>query len=333
MKKQLLSAVLILALLCTVSVCALAEDDIAETTAITWKEVEKEIEAADLDGEYVFFDDVAMKMWIPDGFQPVDLKPEETDSGLIASYTTEDKAARIDVSCPDLEGKNLDELVPALKEEGFSDVEIIDLNGYPMLGYKDEESDSMCAIFAADPGIYLHVMITPYSDSRLGSVANLIVCSLQPETFLEMKWEAVEKLLAEAEIKGDFVAIPEAESKIWIPEQFESIALTQEDRDEGFINYFGTADQNAAVSVVYVDVGGMTLEEYLARVEDIGINDAAIGTVNGNPAVGYTMEENNSASISFATENGCILEITFAPITDEAYRFLGNAILCSVQAA
>ena len=79
--KKLFSVMLILALLCSISVCAFAEE---ETTVMNWKDAEKTMKKAGIKGDFVTFDEVEVKRWLPDLFQPVDLTQEDRDSGYIA---------------------------------------------------------------------------------------------------------------------------------------------------------------------------------------------------------------------------------------------------------
>ena len=170
----------------------------------------------------------------------------------------------------------------------------------------------------------------------------VLLCSISVCAFAEektakeektvMNWEDAEKTMKKAGIKGDFVTLDEVEVKMWLPDTFQPVELTPEDLDSGYIAYYATEDSAAAIAVVYVDVGGMKLDEYLKALKDLGIEDAEIVTVNGNEAVSYTLEDNDSASLSFATDQGYILEFTFAPRSDEAFGPIGAAILTSVQA-
>ena len=163
-------------------------------------------------------------------------------------------------------------------------------------------------------------------------LCSISVCAFAEEETTVMNWKDAEKTMKKAGIKGDFVTLDEVEVKMWLPDMFQPVELTPEDLDSGYIAYYATEDSAAAIAVVYVDVGGMKLDEYLEALKDLDIEDAEIVTVNGNEAVSYTLEDNDSASLSFATEQGYILEFTFAPRSDEAFGPIGTAILTSVQA-
>ena len=154
-----------------------------------------------------------------------------------------------------------------------------------------------------------------------------------PESFLEMKWEDAEKLLDASGIKGDFFPIPETGMKVWVPEGFQPVTLAQEYLDSGYKAYYETGDGKAAIAATHLYVKDKSAEEYLESVKKQGIEDGAIGTVNGRRAVGYTMPEEGYAIIAFPADDGYVLEVIFAPCTDEAYRFLANAVLCSAQPA
>ncbi len=108
--------------------------------------------------------------------------------------------------------------------------------------------------------------------------------------------------------------------------------LSDEDKENGFIGYFMTEDQTAAVAVQYVDMSGMTQEDcqaILAETEDVSGIEA--GTENGLPAVSY--EYNGNGVVAFTTEMGYILEVSCGPLSDEGFAAVASIVICSIQAA
>ena len=149
----------------------------------------------------------------------------------------------------------------------------------------------------------------------------------------ELNWENCEPLLTEYELEGDFVTLDEIAVKIWIPISMSRIELTQEDKDKGFIAYFLDDDQTSQISVVYVDVKGMTLDEYAAALPEYGATEIESVLINGLPAISYVMEETDSVSITFATEAGYVLELTMAPKSAEYADIAWTIVASSIMSA
>lgn len=148
-----------------------------------------------------------------------------------------------------------------------------------------------------------------------------------------LNWSDFESVLADAGVNGEFVTFDEIAVKIWIPEGLNAVELTQEDIDKGFIGYFAPEDESASLSIVYVDVNGMTLEQYgetLASQE--GVTDIEYGTVNGLPCVTYQIPGQDSVSIAFTTEAGYVLEVTCWPLSQDNAMLVWGAVTASIQA-
>ena len=88
-----------------------------------------------------------------------------------------------------------------------------------------------------------------------------------------LNWEDFEPVLEESGVAGEFVTFDEVAVKIWIPEGMNSVELAQEDIDKGFISWFMPEDESASLTVAYVDVDGMTLEE---TAEAVGLSVSGV---------------------------------------------------------
>ena len=78
----------------------------------------------------------------------------------------------------------------------------------------------------------------------------------QTETTAEensVKWEDVAPAVEEADWSGDFVTFDEIAIKMFVPDVLHAAELTEEDKEQGYISYFTTEDEAAAVSVMYVE--------------------------------------------------------------------------------
>ena len=143
----------------------------------------------------------------------------------------------------------------------------------------------------------------------------------------ELTWAAVEE--SASQIAGEFKTFDEISVKIWIPDVLKAV-----DAGEDRIGYFMTEDESAAISVQYVDMNGMSLEEYEAALkEDADVSDLEFGTVNGLPALSYMLKGNDTACVAFATEQGYILEMACAPMSDEGFAGVVALVISSIQSA
>ena len=165
------------------------------------------------------------------------------------------------------------------------------------------------------------------------------VASAEQEQTLELNWEDfVGEIEASEEMKaawsGDFVTMDEIAMKLYIPASFEQVELTDEDREAGYIAYF-TMGEDKGVGIQYVDVGGMSLEEYAQRLTEEYGYECMDAVVNGLPALAYSFTENDreTSVLAFSTEKGYILEIAFAPTNDEGFAAVAAVLMASVQAA
>ena len=157
----------------------------------------------------------------------------------------------------------------------------------------------------------------------------LALCMLCSVAFAnELTWASVEE--AASQIAGEFKTFDEISVKIWIPEVLQAVELSDEDRESGYIGYFASDD--AAVAVQYVNMEGMSLEEYEAQLkEDSEVSDIEAGTVNGLPALSYAIKDKDTGDVAFTTEMGYILEVACGPLSNEGFAQMVGIILSSIQ--
>ena len=153
---------------------------------------------------------------------------------------------------------------------------------------------------------------------------------------VELNWEDFEAINAAADedliSQGEFKTYDEIAVKMWVPNVLQEVELTDEDREQGFIAYYQTADEDAAASVVYADVQGMDLETYKAELEKSeDVKEIEDLVVNGIPCVSYDMPEADTTCVSFATEAGYILEFSFKPMSDEGFQSVIAYMGASIQ--
>ena len=135
---------------------------------------------------------------------------------------------------------------------------------------------------------------------------------------------------AASQIEGEFHTIKEGSLKVWIPAVLQESELTEEDKEEGIIANFETADGEAGVFVQYYDLEGMSLDEYAEDRKENDAEEIEAGTVNGLPCLAYKLDD--SAVMAFALENGYVLEFVCGPMDDEGFASVAALILSSIQA-
>ncbi len=159
------------------------------------------------------------------------------------------------------------------------------------------------------------------------------VALAEQATANEINWADVQPVVEASGLTGEFVTFENVGVKIWIPEGMTAVEADQ--LPENNIGYF-QAEDGSAVSVAYVDMGGMELSEYANQVAALGIEGIETGKLNGLDCVTYeNANEDGSVNFvaSFATQMGYILEVAVGPVATDDAKTGASIILASVQAA
>ena len=166
-----LKRILCLALCLMLGASAMADD-------LVW---EGDVEAAanaKYEGQFVAFDEIAVKVWMPVDFQAVELSDDDKASGYIGYFAKGEEGAFAIVYI-DAEGMTLDEYQAKLSEDAeVSDLEPGTVNGLPCLTYKSNGTGSMA--FATQMGYILEISYGPIGDETPEVVA-LVFASIQAE--------------------------------------------------------------------------------------------------------------------------------------------------------
>lgn len=147
----------------------------------------------------------------------------------------------------------------------------------------------------------------------------------------EIRWEEIAPRLEERNLTGRFVTFDEVALSFYLLDGFYEVNLTKENREEGYIGYYATGDQKYQIAVMYVDGLGMTREEYIGVLPDLGAEDLTLDTINGLPVLVYRLPEDDSLVASLMTEDGHYAELTFYPQSDEGMAALTDLMLCSIM--
>ena len=153
-----------------------------------------------------------------------------------------------------------------------------------------------------------------------------------PAEVTEVNWSDLQEQGAALIAQGDFVTLDEISVKFWVPNSFSAVELTDDDRAQGYIAYFVSADQAYAVSVMYVDANGLSLDDYKVNLAEYGATEMEDVTINGMSALSYVLEETDTACVSFVTEAGYVFEVSGSPKSEEGFAALLSIVMASIQA-
>ena len=111
-----------------------------EAPALNWEDFEPIMEASGVTGEFVTFDEIAVKIWIPEGMNAVELTQEDIDKGFIGYFAPEDQSASLSVVYVNTDGMTLEEYGESLAaQEGVTEIEFGTVNGLPCVTYEIPE--------------------------------------------------------------------------------------------------------------------------------------------------------------------------------------------------
>ena len=174
--KKLFAIMMALCLL--VSGTALAE----AAEEVNWSDVAEVIEASGVNGDFHTFDEIAVKIWIPEGMNAVELTQEDIDKGFIGYFAPEDQSASLSVVYVDTDGMTLEEYGENLANmEGVTEIEFGTVNGLPCVTYEIPEQSSMSIAFTTEAGYVLEVTCWPLGDENAMLVWGAVTASIQPE--------------------------------------------------------------------------------------------------------------------------------------------------------
>lgn len=144
----------------------------------------------------------------------------------------------------------------------------------------------------------------------------------------EISWEQVAPMLESAGVTGQFYTFEQISVAVFVPEGASPAELP----DESYIGYFTSDDgDDDTIAVQYVNVEGMSLEDYKAALEATeGVTELEAGTVNGLECLSY--EYNGCMVCSFTTQMGYILEVVVGPLANDAEKVAASFVLASIQA-
>ena len=164
--KKLFALALALCLLCGCT--ALAENE------ISWEQVAPMFEQSGITGQWYTLNQIAVKIFVPDGFTPV----ESTDENVIAYFQSEEGDG-ICVNYVNVDGMDLETYAAALPQVGATEIETGTLNGFPCVSYEVPANKTVNAAFTTQAGYILEFAMGPIADDNAKLGASFIMASIQ----------------------------------------------------------------------------------------------------------------------------------------------------------
>lgn len=164
----------ILMALCLMLSCAA----LAEAVEVNWSDVEAGLADSGVTGEFVTFDEIAVKIWIPEGLPAVELTDEDREAGYIGYFANEE--AQMAVMYVDADGMSIEDYMTALEgTEGVESIALLNINGLSGVRYQMPENDSLNIAFATEAGYILEVTMSPLSADGADVVWSIVGASIQ----------------------------------------------------------------------------------------------------------------------------------------------------------
>ncbi len=165
--KKLFALILALCMLCGCT--ALADNE------ISWEQVAPMLEAAGVTGEFHTFDEIAVKVFVPDGMVAAELP----DENYIGYFTDEAGTSAIAVLYVNVEGMDLDAYAEALANQFGAAAEKGTVNGLPCVTYEIAENKTMNIAFTTEAGYILEVVVGPIEDDASRTGGSIVLASVQ----------------------------------------------------------------------------------------------------------------------------------------------------------
>ena len=148
---------------------------------INWADIEAQAAETVAQGEFVAFDEIAVKMWMPTALAAVELTDDDKAQGYIGYYQPEDGSAAIAVMYVDANDMTLAEYKDQLTQIGATDIEDVVINGMEAVSYTLTETDTACVSFVTEAGYIFEVSGSPASDENFAALLSIVMASIQGE--------------------------------------------------------------------------------------------------------------------------------------------------------
>ena len=163
------------------ALCLFCGAALAEPVEINWADLEPALEQSGVAGDFVTFDEVAVKMWLPSELHAAELTDEDREQGFIGYFTDDAGETVVSVVYANVDGMSIEDYATYLTNEGMKEVTPEIINGLYGVEYQIPDQDSLSIAFATEAGYILEVTMAPLSVEGAEYVWGMVGASIQPE--------------------------------------------------------------------------------------------------------------------------------------------------------
>ena len=130
-----------------------------------------------------------------------------------------------------------------------------------------------------------------------------------------------------------FTSIDQVNLKMWMPDFFEEVELSQEDKDQGIIACYTndpeTLEYCAVVTLKITEL--KDIADYTEYVVGTGVTECELDLINDIPSLIYKIPGKDALYVAMMGSEGALLEFTFSPASDEDYAKVCWIMIASMQ--
>jgi len=177
--KKILALVLTLVML-MVSTSALASEAAYSYTEYTYDETL----FTDVAGSWIAMEGLGLVFYLPDIYLPIEVSEEAAQLGIVGLFGTEDSLSYISVSygpALDVNGNpaaSIEDLAAYVASVGFTSVDVIIVNGIPMVTAVSAENDTLNYSVFFEDGTQCILTFSPASDTATTLMGALLASSV-----------------------------------------------------------------------------------------------------------------------------------------------------------
>lgn len=326
--KKLLAILLCLAVMCSLSVTAMAADAKSDVTQFVWDEVKSDVDEIDKDG--AFHQIGSYVIWLPSFYEEQELSAERLEQGYVANILAFDQSSAV-MAFTDIneEKADLETLAKAYTGAGL-DASVVEVNGLPAMLYIDESSDTCNLLFLEGEEKENEMVFSfyPYSDEDFQILVSLLLRTIQPGVV----WDHMKEYADRVDKNGVLAQIGDYDYAIWVPSVLENTDLTEEEIADGYVAYLMPSDESAGVSFyTWENTDKDTIKSLQDYYLSEGYEDTEVSLINGIQAVTYTDEEYDSLYVVFLLSEDEVMSISFWPASDEGFEEIAMLMASSIQ--
>ena len=158
----------------------------------------------------------------------------------------------------------------------------------------------------------------------------LMVSLASAEDAVTVTWDMVAEDFAQNGFEGAFMPLNDFGVMMLVPEGFEAVELTEE---EAAMNMYLKLDAQGQAGIGFQYMEG-SAEDFAALAEELsgrGMTGIEYDNVNGLNGLSFDTPDGNAKAILVDCQNGYLLQITFAPATDETFVKWAQYMVASIQ--